>query len=95
MKASCSPSEINPLFLSLVYNKAEYDALDFENYIPKSSTNRKKRDSISSPSTSKPMIVIIFKSVGFIEVDGKMEPLMEVAQSSKKLNIRVILNGTL
>ena len=78
------------MFLALAIKKAKYDALDLENYMPRHLIDWEKRIGISLPSIDKPVIVVIFRSVGLTGVKEKMNPLMEVAQSPKKLNIKAI-----
>ena len=82
-----------PLFLVLIIRKFEYEALDFEKCIPKSSTNKGKRVGNSSPSTSHLIIAITSKSVGLIKVKRNTKPFMDVAQKPRKLNIKIVFTG--
>ena len=84
-------SKIRHLLLAFVVKKAEYDAPDLENCMPKSLIDKEKRVGISLPLNDKLTIAIISRSVGLIVAIKKMKPWMEVALNPKKLNIRVVL----
>ena len=81
------------MLLALIVKKFEYEVLDFENCMLRSSTNKEKRASISSPLTSKPVIVATSRSVRLTKAKRKMKPLIEVTQNPKKPNMRVVLMG--
>ena len=79
------------LLLALAIKKVEYDALDLENYMPNSLTNKEKRARSSSPSVSNLMIVLTSRNVGLMLAKGKIKPCMKVAQNPRKSNIKVML----
>ena len=90
-KAWYSSFKTKPLLLALIAKKVKYKALDFENCMLSSSTDKEKRASISSPSNGKLVITTTSKCIGLMEAKGKMKPLMKVAQNPKKQKMWVVL----